>query len=164
MTKTVTAIFRTRQTTEEALRQLEAAGFNDKNISVLMSDDTRKTAFKLVENSKADEGMAAGATFGGVVGAVLATAAGAGVVVLPGLNLVVAGTIISGLAGLGAGAATGGLIGALVGAGIPEHEAKIYHKEVAGGSCLIAVEARDSDEAKKAEDIFKTLNARSVAA
>lgn len=62
MTKTVTAIFRTRQTTEEALRQLEVSGFSANHVSVLMSDDTRRNSFKIVENSKADEGLAAGAT------------------------------------------------------------------------------------------------------
>lgn len=162
--KTVTAIFRTRQTTEEALRHLEAAGFGSNQISVLMSDATRDKSFKIVENSKADEGMAAGATFGGVVGAVLASAAAAGAVVIPGLNLVIAGSLISGLAGLGAGAAAGGLLGALVGAGIPEHEAKVFEKELAGGSCIIAVEAQDSKQADQAEKIFKNLNAMNVAA
>jgi uncharacterized membrane protein len=164
MTKTVTAIFRTRQTAEEALHQLETAGFTHDAISVLMTDDTRKKSFKIVENSKADEGMAAGATFGGLLGAVLASVAAAGAIAIPGLNLIVAGSLISGLAGLGAGAATGGLIGALIGAGIPEHEAKTYEKELAGGSVLIAVEAKDSSWAEKAEKIFKNLNAMNVAA
>ncbi len=164
MTSTVTAIFKTRQTTEEALRQLEMAGFGSNQISVLMSDATRDKSFKIVENSKADEGMAAGATFGGVLGAVLASAASAGAIVIPGINLVVAGTLISALAGLGAGAATGGLLGALVGAGIPEHEAKVFEKELAGGSCIVAVQAQDSKEADQAEKIFKGLNAMNVAA
>ena len=164
MTKTVTAIFRTRQSTEEALRQLETAGFGPNNISVLMSDATRDKSFKIVENSKADEGLAAGATFGGVVGAVLASAASAGALVIPGLNLVVAGTLISALAGLGAGAAAGGLLGTLIGAGIPEHEAKVFEKELAGGSCIVAVEASDSKQADVAEQIFKRLNAMNIAA
>lgn len=164
MSKVITAIFRTRQSTEEALRQLELAGFSADQLSVLMSDATRDKSFKIVENSKADEGLAAGATFGGLVGAVLASAAAAGAVVIPGLNLVVAGTLISGLAGLGAGAAAGGLLGALVGAGIPEHEAKVFEQELTGGSCIIAVEARDDQSAKQAEKIFTSLNAMNVAA
>lgn len=164
MTNTVTAIFRTRQSTEEALRQLEVAGFSANHVSVLMSDDTRRESFKIVENSKADEGLAAGATFGGLVGAVLASAASAGAIVIPGLNLVVAGTLISGLAGLGAGAAAGGLLGTLIGAGIPEHEAKVFEKELSGGGFLVAVEAQNSDQSKLAERIFKDLNAASIAA
>lgn len=164
MSTVVTAVFRTRQSTEEALRQLEQAGFGAKHVSVLMSDATRDKSFKIVENSKADEGLAAGATFGGLVGAVLASAAAAGAVVIPGLNLVVAGSLISGLAGLGAGAATGGLLGALIGAGFPEHEAKVFEKELAGGSCIVAVQAHDSKEAEQAEKIFKGLNAMNIAA
>jgi hypothetical protein len=164
MTNTVTAIFRNRLSTEEALRQLEVAGFTSNQVSVLMSDDTRRTSFQIVENSKADEGLAAGATFGGLLGAVLASAASAGAIVVPGLNLVVAGTLISALAGLGAGAAAGGLLGTLIGAGIPEHEAKVFEKELQGGGFLVAVEAQNSDQTKLAKQIFKDLNATSIAA
>ena len=70
-TKTVTALCKNRASTEDALRQLEAMGFTRDQISLLMSDATRGKAFRLVEGSKADEGAAAGATFGGVTGAII---------------------------------------------------------------------------------------------
>lgn len=162
--KTVTALCKSRPACESALRQLEAAGFSDRQVSILMSDDTRGRAFRLVENSKADEGMAAGATAGGIVGALLAAAAGTGSLVIPGLNLVVAGALVAGLAGLGAGAAAGGIVGALIGAGIPEHEAKVYEKEISAGNILIAVDAENSERADQVERILKNVDAYNIAA
>ena len=164
MTKVITALCKSRESTESALRQLEAAGFNDSQISILLSDQTRGNAFSIVEKNKMDEGATAGATIGGIAGTLLAVAAGTGALVFPGLNLVVAGYLISGLAGLGAGAATGGVIGALVGAGIPEHEAKVYEKELSKDNILIAVRTETSEEADKVERILKNVDATSIAA
>lgn len=112
--KIITALCKSRAATENALRLLEAAGFSESQISLLLTDETRGKAFKLVENSKADEGMAAGATAGGVTGAILAGLATSGTLLIPGLNLIVAGSLVGALAGLGAGAAVGGIIGTLI--------------------------------------------------
>jgi hypothetical protein len=164
MTHIITATFKTRVAAEEALEALEQAGFTEEQISLLVSDDTRGKNFRIKEGSKADEGAAAGATFGGVVGAILAGVAAAGTLVIPGLNLVVSGALVGALAGLGAGAATGGLVGALVGAGIPEHEARLYENELATGSILIAVEADTKERRDAVEDILKRVDAYNVAA
>lgn len=164
MSKVVTALCKSRAATEKALRQLETAGFNDSQISILLSDETRGRAFSLVEKNKMDEGAAAGAAFGGVVGGLLAVAAGTGALVFPGVNLVVAGYLISGLAGVGAGAATGGVLGALIGAGIPEHEAKLYEEELSKDSILIAVKTETAEQAKQVERILKSVDAANIAA
>lgn len=162
--KIVTGLCKSRASTEDALRQLESAGFTESQISLLLSDDTRGKGFKIVEGSKADEGMAAGATAGGLIGAFLAGIATTGAIVIPGLNLVVAGSLIGGLAGMGAGALSGGLIGTLIGAGIPEHEAKLYEKEISGGNVLIAVEAENDERAHLVEKILKRVDAFNIAA
>lgn len=164
MSKVITALCKSRAATENALRQLEAAGFNDSQISILLSDQTRGRAFSLVEQNKMEEGAAAGAGIGGIVGGLLAVAAGTGALVFPGLNIVVAGYLISGLAGVGAGAATGGLLGALVGSGIPEHEAKLYEKELSKDSILIAVKTETSEQAQQVERILKSVDAANIAA
>jgi len=161
---TVTALFKDRTEASEALIRLEGVGFREEQISLVMTDETRGTHFGLKEGNKADEGAAAGATVGGILGAILAGIATAGVIAIPGLNLVVTGALVSGLAGLGAGAAVGGLLGGLVGAGIPEHEAKIYEKEIQRGSVLLAVKVENSEQKKLATDILKSLNAMNVAA
>lgn len=163
-THTVTALCKSRPAAEDALRQLEASNFSDKQISILMSDETRGKAFRLTEGTKADEGAAAGATFGGITGALIASVGTAGALAIPGFNLVVAGSLAGALAGLGAGAAAGGLLGALIGAGIPEHEAKVYEKELNAGNILIAVDAENKDRAKLVERILKSVDATSIAA
>lgn len=160
----VTATFKSRESAEAALRQLEAIGVAPSQVSLVMTDQARGSFFKMKESSKVDEGTAAGAALGGLAGAVLAILTSAGAVAIPGLNIVVAGTLISGLAGLGAGAATGGLLGALIGAGIPEHEAKLYEKEVKSGSILLAVKATDNDQKQSIKEILNSTDAYNVAA
>ena len=164
MTKTVTAIFETRMALEDALRKLETLGIKENQIGVVMSDQTHGKSFKLENHNKADQGLAAGATFGAIAGGILAAIAGAGSLVIPGLNLIAVGSIVSGLAGAGAGAAAGGLVGGLIGLGVPEHEAKLYEGGLKTGHILLAVEAADSKQAGLVRDLFKNTEAYNVAA
>lgn len=164
MKNVVTATFKTRTAAEDALEQLERAGFTPDQISMVVTDETQGKHFNIEEHSKADEGLAAGATAGGLVGAIVAGLASAGAIAIPGLNLVVSGYLISALAGLGAGAAAGGLIGALVGAGIPEHEAKLYESELRSGKILIAVDAGSRERVADAKAVFHNVDAYNVAA
>ena len=164
MSKTITATFKTRMAAEKTLRELERHGFTEEQISLVVTDQTRGKSFTIEEHSEADEGMAAGATFGGLVGAVLAGVASAGTIVIPGLNLVVSGSLAGTLAGLGAGAATGGLLGTLIGAGIPEHEAKQYENELKAGNILLAVDADSKERAEMVEDILNKVDAYNIAA
>lgn len=164
MSRTITATYKTRTDTEEALRELEAIGVSESQIGLVVTDETRGKTFTLENHSKSDQGVAAGATFGGIVGAILAAVAGAGTIVIPGLNLVVAGTVVAGLAGLGAGAAAGGVIGGLIGLGVPEHEAKLYEGEIKAGAILLAVQARDHEQAKQIRQILKNTDAMNIAA
>jgi len=164
MSRTITATFKTRTATEEALRELELLGVTEDQIGLVVTDETRGKTFNIENHSKSDQGVAAGATFGGIVGGILAAIAGAGTIVIPGLNLVVAGSIVAGLAGLGAGAAAGGILGGLVGLGVPEHEAKLYEGEIRSGSILLAVEARDHEQAKNIRQVLKRVDAYNIAA
>ncbi len=164
MSSIITATFKTRLAAEEALIELENVGITEEQISLVVTDETRGNTFKIDEGNKMDEGAAAGATAGGIVGAILGSILAAGVVAIPGLNLVVAGGLISGLAGLGAGAAAGGLVGALIGTGIPEHEAKLYEKAVKEGAILLAVKTKSSEQKKLVKDILHRVDAYNVAA
>jgi hypothetical protein len=116
------------------------------------------------ESTKADEGVAAGAGLGGLVGVVLGSVLSAGTIAIPGLNLVVVGALAPALAGLGAGAVAGGLIGGLIGAGIPEHEAKMYEKEIKRGNVLLAVTAKTAEQTRYVKDVFRDLHAGEAAA
>ena len=111
--------------------------------------------------TKAPEGAATGATIGGVLGAIAAGLVAAGLIVVPGVSLVVAGPIVATLAGLGAGAAAGGLTGALVGLGIPEHEAKFYNEEIERGGILVGVYSH-GDRADQAKKILEAAGAEKV--
>lgn len=150
----VTAIFKTRHAAEEALRKIEAIGITNEKVSMLVSDEARGKAFNIEKGTKSDTGFTAGATVGGLVGAIAAGLMTAGAVAIPGLNLVVYGYLVSALAGLGAGAATGGLIGAFVGMGFEENEAKFYEDELKSGNILLAVETKNSEQTKLVRDIL----------
>lgn len=160
----VTATFKDYSAASTAIADLEAAGIRNEQISVVMTDEARGKHFKMHEDNKSDEGVATGASLGGVAGAIAGLIAGAGVITIPGLNLIVAGSIVSTLAGLGAGAAAGGFIGGLIGAGIPEHEAKFYDKEIRAGNVLLAVDTEDHKETKIVKDIFDHLGSNRKAA
>jgi uncharacterized membrane protein len=164
MTSFVTATFKTREAAESALTELERKGFTDEQISMVVTDETRGNSFNIEEGNKIDEGAAAGATAGGLVGGILGSLATASAIAIPGLNIVVVGTAVSALAGIGAGAATGGLIGGLVGAGIPEHEAKVFEDEIRSGAILIAVKPEDGEQHQKAKEVFEKGDAYNLAA
>ncbi len=155
----VTAVFKTRMGAEDALRRIEAIGISDAQVSIVSSDETRGKAFGFERGTKTDKGFAAGATTGGLVGAVLGSLLAAGTIVIPGLNLVVAGYLAPALAGLGAGAATGGLIGALAGMGFEENEAKFYEDELKDGNILLAVRTENDEQKKIVKEILDETEA-----
>jgi hypothetical protein len=55
------------------------------------------------------------------------------------------------------------LIGALVGMGIPEYEAKRYEGKIKEGKILISVHSEDSDQTKRAKEIFERDGAEDIA-
>ena len=129
-----------------------------------MTDETRHNHFKLDEDTKADEGAISGAALGGIAGALLSMLTTAGAMAIPGLNLVVTGPLVAALASLGAGALAGGVVGGLIGAGIPEHEAKLYEKEIRNGGVLLAVQALDDQQKNSIKEALKTTDAYNIAA
>jgi hypothetical protein len=159
-----TGVFETRADAERAMAQFEAAGINENQISLVMTEDTRNRFFGLKKSSKADEGVATGASVGGLLGAIAGVVLSAGALAIPGLNIVVTGAIVSGLAGLGAGAVSGGLVGGLIGSGIPEHEAKLYEDQIKGGKVLVAVKTETSEQKKIVDDIFDRVEKQRTAA
>lgn len=154
----VSKVFRTRDEADTAFSELRDRGYTDKDINVLMSDDTRNRYFsndsadselgdKVAEN--AGKGSLIGGSLGAVVGAL--TAIGSNIL-LPGLGLVVAGPLAAGLAGAGAGAATGGLIGALTGAGVPEDEAARYENDIKEGGIYMGYKPKNEEDARHSYD------------
>lgn len=159
--RTVTGLFRDRESAERAYGSLSSRGYGQDDVNLLMSDETRKKHFvdqrETELGNKALEGAGTGAAIGGTVGATLAAIAAIGTsVALPGLGLIVAGPLAAALAGAGAGGATGGIIGALVGAGIPEERVKDYEQGIKEGGIVMGVNARSDEDAEYFENDWKS--------
>lgn len=147
----LTGMFRDRDSTEDAYNSLHERGYTDDEISLVMSDKTRKEHLSgdvadTEIGTKAAEGAGKGSAIGGTVGAIAGLIAAIGTsLVIPGLGIVIAGPIVAGLAGAGAGSITCGIICALVGSGIPE-----------AGQIVIGVKPRNDEDAKYFEENWRT--------
>jgi hypothetical protein len=157
----LTGMFRDRESTENAYKSMQEKGYSKDDISLVMSDDTRKKHFTRDQETeigtKAAEGAGKGSAIGGTVGAIVGVIAAIGTsLVIPGLGIVIAGPIAAGLAGAGAGGLTGGVIGALVGWGIPEERAKLYESGIKSGNIVMGVHPRNEDDARYFEENWRT--------
>ncbi|HEU0184064.1 MAG TPA: CsbD family protein [Blastocatellia bacterium] len=149
----VTGAFRDRDDAERAYCSLTDRGYTQRDVNLLMSDETRKKYFsddmKSDLGGKAMKGAGAGGAIGGTLGAIIAALVTAGTsLVVPGLGIVIAGPIAAALAGAGAGGLTGGIIGALVRIGIPEDRAKLYDKDIRNGRIVMGVTPRSEEDAE----------------
>lgn len=143
---------------------LRVAGFSNNDISVLLPDKCGTRDFAHEKGTKAPEGGLTGAGTGGVLGGVLGWLVGIGTLAIPGVGpFIAAGPIMAALGGASIGAAVGGLIGALVGMGIPEYEAKRYESRLREGRILISVHSENSDQTKRAKEIFERAGAEDIA-
>jgi len=160
----VFGIFKTEDGAERAVDLLLSAGFSNSDISALLPDNETTRAFAHEKHTKAPEGTTAGATTGGIVGGTLGLLAGIGALAIPGVGpLIAAGPIMAALAGIGAGGAVGGFAGAMVGAGIPEFEAKRYAGIVEKGSgILLSVHCATSDEIDRAKHALKATGGEDI--
>ena len=167
----VTGLYDTPDKAQQAYHDLTTRhGYKDNDISVVMTDDTRKRHFgdvkpgtELKEGSKAAEGAGIGGGIGIGVGAALgALVAAATSIAIPGLGLLVAGPIAGAIAGAGAGGATGTLLGALIGAGIPETRAVEYERGLKEGGIVLGTRARDAAHAEELERDFTGHGGRHI--
>ena len=162
----LTGLFRDKESAERAYRSLNERGYNNDDVNLLMSDDTRKKYFTKGETelgTKAWEDAGKGAAIGGGVGATIAALAAIGTTLaLPGLGLLIAGPIAAAFAGAGAGALTGGLIGALVGYGIPEERAKVYEQGIKDGGIVMGVHPRNDEDADYLEKDWRANRGEEV--
>ncbi len=163
MSENVTAIFETHRDAGVAIDRLVENGFPQDDISLLVSESHHGEHFAVVAKSKAPEGVAAGATLGGTLGAIAAGVAAVGTLAIPGVGVLATGPLVAAAAGLAAGGGAGGLVGGLIGLGIPEHEAKLFEEEVKKGGILVGVKAEKGRE-DLAKGILQDSDAQKVAA
>ena len=97
-------IYNDRVSFEKGLDGLRAAGFRNSDISAILPERDQTTKDLAHEiNTKAPEGVAAGAGTGAALGGVLGWLVGIGAIAIPGIGpLVAAGPVVAALAGAGA--------------------------------------------------------------
>ena len=118
----------------------------------------------MVSAAKAPAGAAYGAGSGAAVGGALGWLVGVGALAIPGIGpIVAAGPLLAALAGVGVGGALGGFTGVLIGAGIPEDEAKKYEGRLLKGGILVAVHCETTEEISRAKGIMEVTGAQDIA-
>lgn len=161
--KAVLCIASDQPQAERIANGLKAAGFSTAEISALFPDKTSTRDFAHEQHTKAPEGATTGAIGGGLLGGGLGWLVGIGSLAIPGLGpFIAAGPIMAALSGAAVGSVVGGLTGALVGMGIPEYEAKLYEGRIRDGNILIAVHTENSDEVKRAKEVYKREGAHDI--
>jgi len=140
---TVVGVFDDRIQADKAVSDLQAAGFRPDQIGVAMRH-TGEERGTTVTDEAGDTYAGEGAVTGVVAGLGLGALAGLGVLsgVIPVIGpAIAAGTLGVILSNAAAGAGIAGLVGALIGAGVPEEEAKYYHSEFEAGRTIVTVKA-----------------------
>ncbi len=165
----VSGLFRDRTTADKAYKMVIDRGYTRDDVTVAMTEEARNqhypegTRVEVEEGNKAAEGAGVGGGIGTVTGLIVGAIAAIGTsLVIPGLNLIIAGPIAAGLAGAGAGGLTGGIVGALVGWGLPEHHAKEYETGLQEGHIVLGVTTRSDADAKSIESDWRSCGATRV--
>jgi hypothetical protein len=148
----MTCMFRDREAAEHAYGVHTRRGYTDRDLSLLMSEETRDRCFPRNDpaptklGSKAAEGAGVGAVAGAGLGALLAGLAALGIAV-PGLPIIAMGPLAAALTGGATGGVLGAIAGALVGSGIPEERAKLYEEGIREGGIVFGVTPRSDEDA-----------------
>jgi hypothetical protein len=159
----VFGIYSSYATVESGVDGLKAAGFSNRDISVLFPESAGTRDFAHEKGTKAPEGAAAGASTGVVLGGAMGWLVGVGALAIPGLGpFIAAGPIMAALAGAGVAGTVLGVAGALVGLGIPEYEAKRYEGRMKDGGILLSVHSDSSDWTKRAKLILEATGAQDI--
>jgi len=150
---TVVGVFTDRARADKAIADLQKAGFRKDQIGVAMRHDSADASTSTTaEGSHAESGAVTGILTGLGLGALAGLGVLAGVIPVVG-PAITAGTLGVIFSNAAVGAGIVGLFGALVGAGVPEHEAKYYESEFQAGRTIVTVEA--GDRAAEATEILR---------
>ena len=162
----MTGMFRDRESADRAYDCVTSRGYTDKDVGLLMSDDTRTRCFPRTEpvtelGTKAAEGAGVGVLAGAGLGALLVGLAAAGIAV-PGLPIIAMGPLAAAFAGGGTGGVVGAILGALVGYGIPEERAKLYERGIGEGGIVFGVTPRSEEDAEFIERGWTSARAEQI--
>ena len=158
MATNVVGMFEHALEAEDAIGELQSAGFERDHISIVAQDASANTPAASGSMNVATAGAEAGAIIGGIAGLVV----GLGAMAIPGIGpLIAAGPLAAALASAGVGAVGGGLIGALAGMNIPESDANYYAEGIRAGRALVVVRTDDA-HAEQAREILDRQGALTV--
>lgn len=157
---TIVGLFEHSHEVDRAIDELTKEGFAKNQIGIVARHDTVKQT-GLTTVSGAEVGAITGATTGGIAGLLV----GLGALLIPGLQILAAGSFLVAVGatvlGLTGGALTGGLVGALTGFGMEETRAQRYAAGVNEGHILLTVQA-EPDRAELAAETLWRCNALEV--
>ncbi|WP_055074065.1 general stress protein [Pseudanabaena sp. 'Roaring Creek'] len=156
--KRAVGFFSSHEEAEDALNQLREGKFPMDQVS-LIAKDTDRFKSNPSEYGVKTSAVAGGAIAGGTVGGIAGLLVGLGTLAIPGIGMIVligttATAIATTLAGSAIGVIAGSLVGGLVGLGIPEDKAQIYHDHIVNGSYLVIVDGSEA-EIIQVEDILR---------
>lgn len=164
MAHTVVGAFQNTARAREAVRQLEAQGFTDREVSLVGPDDKGRNAHDGRDGHDGHDGhmrqdpVSDGATWGAGIGGAAGLLAAAGVVAIPGIGpILAAGPLATALTG----AAAGGIGGAFMDAGIPAASSKRYEDEIKRGHAVVTVKAEDN-KAQTAKNVLAAQGAHDI--
>lgn len=150
----VIGLFENTTKSEQALSALYSTGLSQGDVELVALDERLRKGLDASPPSRVGEGAAIGAGIAGSLGAIIAGFAAVGTIVTTGgAGLLIAGPLVSALAGAGAGAAAGAAIGGLIGLGIPEKEASFWGEHLGRGGVVLGVKA-DNEVAERVKSIF----------
>ena len=158
----VTGLFTNRESAERGYQSATRLGYENSDIDVLMSEETRNRYFAPGHDTKTElsgsatkdaveDGESAGdlgGPTGGTIGMIAPALAGVGALLLvPVLGIFAAGPIAVALTAAGAVGLAGALIGVLAKWGIPERRIEEYERGIRAGGILMGVKPRSDKDA-----------------
>ncbi|MEO8592245.1 MAG: hypothetical protein ABI759_02890 [Candidatus Solibacter sp.] len=166
--KTVAGVFASAQLAQRAAEVLQQVGIGD--VNVLLPGAPEAAVDSVPVSDGEQPGM--GAALGGVLGGALGMAGGLGVgsaaaaLIVPGVGPVLAfGLAAAALFGAGgavAGAAAGAELETGTTTGIPADELFVYKDALRRGRAVLFVQAKDEDQAERAQVALSAAGAESI--
>lgn len=169
----VTGLFTDGRSAESAYRAALDLGYEDSDVNLVMSEETRKRFFssrhtdpelrekakETVEEGPSKPAHELGGPVGGTMGTVAPVLAAVGTLLLvPGI--VIAGPVAVALTAAGAVGLTGGVIGALANWGIPKDRVEQYEADIRRGGVLMGVKPRNDEDARSLRSSWRESGAR----
>jgi hypothetical protein len=155
-----------RERVDNIVKQLQAAGIPEKDISLIAPDDREgrdPDDEKPRENADRVHDLTVGAAAGGIALGALGCLVGLVSLAIPGLGLfIVAGPLAAVLGDVAVGGALGAVAGGLIGLRVPEHKAKAYEESLRSGSTIISIHGKTADELRKARNILTNAEAAEI--